>query len=184
MKKSTADSAWINAALDYLPQWLDLQLERYRQPGCSVAIARGGETVAELALGVADMRTHQPLTPRHRLRIASHSKTFTAAGVMLLREQGKVGLDDPIGRYVDGLHKDLACARIGELLSHSAGVTRDGPDAGQFLDRRPYLSRAELLADLRAKPPLEAGVQLKYSNHGYGLLGLMMEQVTGTDYAT
>ena len=184
MKKSTADSAWINAALDYLPQWLDLQLERYRQPGCSVAIARGGETVAELALGVADMRTHQPLTPRHRLRIASHSKTFTAAGVMLLREQGKVGLDDPIGRYVDGLHKDLAGARIGELLSHSAGVTRDGPDAGQFLDRRPYLSRAELLADLRAKPPLEAGVQLKYSNHGYGLLGLMMEQVTGTDYAS
>ena len=46
------------------------------------------------------------------------------------------------------------------------------------------LSRAELLADLRAKPPLEAGVQLKYSNHGYGLLGQMMEQVTGTDYAT
>ena len=45
----------------------------------------GGETVAELALGAADMRTHQPLTPRHRLRIASHSKTFTAAGVLLLR---------------------------------------------------------------------------------------------------
>ena len=184
MKKNATQPAWLCAALDYLPQWLDLQLERYRQPGCSVAIARGGETVAELALGVADMRTHQPLTPRHRLRIASHSKTFTAAGVMLLREQGKVGLDDPIGRYVDGLHKDLAGARIGELLSHSAGVTRDGPDAGQFLDRRPYLSRAELLADLRAKPPLEAGVQLKYSNHGYGLLGLMMEQVTGTDYAS
>lgn len=97
--------------------------------------------MAELALGAADMRNNRRLTPRHRLRIASHSKTFTAAGVMLLREQGKVGLDDPIGRYVDGLHKDLARARIGELLSHSAGVTRDGPDAGQFLDRRP-LSRA------------------------------------------
>ena len=129
-------------------------------------------------------KTLNRFLPRHRLRIASHSKTFTAAGVMLLREQGQVGLDDPIGRYVGALHKDLARARIGELLSHSAGVTRDGPDAGQFLDRRPYLSRAELLADLRAKPPLEAGVQLKYSNHGYGLLGLMMEQVTGTDYAT
>ena len=86
-------------------------------------------------------KTLNRFLPRHRLRIASHSKTFTAAGVMLLREQGQVGLDDPIGRYVDGLHKDLARARIGELLSHSAGVTRDGPDAGQFLDRRP-LSRA------------------------------------------
>ena len=48
----------------------------------------------------------------------------------------------------------------------------------------PAWLRAELLADLRAKPLLESGVQLKYSNHGYGLLGLMMEQVTGTDYAT
>ena len=139
MKNHTTQPAWLHAALDYLPQWLDLQLERYRQPGCSVAIARGGETVAELALGVADMRTHQPLTPRHRLRIASHSKSFTAAGVMLLREQGKVGLDDPIGRYVDGLHKDLARARIGELLSHSAGVTRDGPDAGQFKGVHPFI---------------------------------------------
>ncbi|OGB08111.1 MAG: serine hydrolase [Burkholderiales bacterium RIFCSPHIGHO2_12_FULL_65_48] len=184
MKKNGTDSAWLKAALDYVPQWLGLQLERFRQPGCSVAIARGGEILAELALGVADMRTGKPLTPRHRLRIASHSKSFTATGVMLLREQGKIGLDDPIGRYVDGLHKDLARARIGELLSHAAGVTRDGPDAGQFLDRRAFLSRAELLADLRDKPPLDAGVQLKYSNHGYGLLGLMMEQVTGTEYAS
>jgi len=59
MKKNATSPAWLRAALDYLPQWLDLQLERYRQPGCSVAIARGGETVAELALGVSDMRTHK-----------------------------------------------------------------------------------------------------------------------------
>ena len=104
--------AWLRAALDYLPQWLDLQLERYRQPGCSVAIARG-------------------------------------------RRNGG-----------------------------GAGVGRGRHAHPQTLDRRPFLSRAELLADLRAKPPLGAGVQLKYSNHGYGLLGLMMEQVTGTDYAT
>ena len=88
MKKNGTDSAWLKAALDYMPQWLGLQLERFRQPGCSVAIARGGETLAELALGVADMRTGKPLTPRHRLRIASHSKSFTATVVMLLREQG------------------------------------------------------------------------------------------------
>ena len=157
MKKNGTDSAWLKAALDYVPQWLGLQLERFRQPGCSVAISK---------------KTLNRFLPRHRLRIASHSKSFTATGVMLLREQGKIGLDDPIGRYVDGLHKDLARARIGELLSHAAGVTRDGPDAGQFLDRRAFLSRAELLADLRDKPPLDAGVQLKYSNHGYGLLGL------------
>ena len=179
-----AKSPWLQAALDYIPEWLNFQLERYKQPGCSIAIAHDGQLVSEQAFGVADMRTGKPLTPRHRFRIASHSKTFTAAGVMLLREQGKLGLDDPIGLYVKGLHKDLAKARISELLSHGAGVVRDGADAGQFLDRRPYLSREELLADLAQKQPLAPGVQLKYSNHGYGLLGLMLEQVTGSDYAS
>lgn len=177
-----AGSAWLKAALEYVPSWVDFQVERYRQPGCSVALAHGQKIVAEFALGAANLRTGKPLTPRHRFRIASHSKTFTASGVMLLREQGKIGLDDPIGRYVAGLHKDLASARVGELLSHGAGVTRDGDDSGQFVDRRPFLSRSELLAELSRKQPLAPGIRLKYSNHGYGLLGLMIEQVTGTDY--
>ncbi|MFZ4286431.1 serine hydrolase domain-containing protein [Variovorax sp. HJSM1_2] len=179
-----AKSPWLQAALDYIPEWLNFQLERYKQPGCSIAIAHGTELVAEQAFGVADLRTGETLTPRHRFRIASHSKTFTAAGVMLLREQHKLGLDDPIGRYVSGLHKDLAKARISELLSHGAGVIRDGHDAGQFVDRRPFFTREELLADLAQKQPLAPGVQLKYSNHGYALLGLMLEQVTGSDYAS
>lgn len=180
--KKNAHSAWMTAALDYIPRWLDFQIERYRQPGCAIAIAHGDKLIAEFGLGVADMRTGKPLTPRHRFRIASHSKTFTASGVMLLREQGRLGLDDPIGRYVDGLHRDLAKARIGELLSHGAGVVRDGADAGQFLDRRAYLSRAELLDELSKKQPLAPGLQLKYSNHGYGLLGLMIEQISGMAY--
>lgn len=181
MKNS--EPAWLKAALGYVPKWLDFQMERYEQPGCAVAIAQGERLVAEFAFGVADIRTGQALTPRHRFRIASHSKSFTASGVMLLRERGKIGLDDPIGRHVAGVHKDLAAARVGELLSHGAGVVRDGEDSGQFLDRRPFYSRAELLADLARKQPLAPGLQLKYSNHGYGLLGVMIEEVTGTGYA-
>jgi D-alanyl-D-alanine carboxypeptidase len=183
-KSKPANAAWLDAALDYVAQWMSFQVERYKQPGCAVAIAQGGKLVAEMAFGAANLRTGEAMTPRHRLRIASHSKTFTAAGVMLLREQGKLGLDDPIGRHVSGLHKDLAKARIGELLSHGAGVIRDGDDSGQFMDRRPFFSREELRADLARKQPLEPGLQLKYSNHGYGLLGLLIEEATGTDYAT
>ncbi|MFO1212475.1 MAG: hypothetical protein U1E74_08110 [Paenacidovorax caeni] len=56
--KKSATARLAAPAHGYLPQWLDLQLG-YRQPGCSVAIARAGKTVAELALGVADMRTHK-----------------------------------------------------------------------------------------------------------------------------
>ncbi len=181
---SKAQPAWLKAALAYVPEWMSFQVERFRQVGCTVAIAHGGKLVYEQAFGTADLRTGKALTPRHRFRIASHSKTFTASGVMLLREQGTLGLDDPIGQYVSGLHKGLAKARIGELLSHSAGVTRDGVDSGQFSDRRPYLSREELLSELAQKQPLVPGVQLKYSNHGFGLLGLMIEGITGTDYAS
>lgn len=182
MKKSR-QPGWLAPALDYVQDWLSFQVERYRQPGCAVAIARGPELLAQYAFGHANLRTGERLTPRHRFRIASHSKSFTAAAVLLLREQGRLGLDDPVGRYVDGLHKGVAAARIGELLSHGAGLTRDGADSGQFVDRRPFLSRAELLAELARAQPLEPGVQLKYSNHGYGLLGEVIEQVTGTAYA-
>ena len=178
----TKHPAWLSAALDYIPRWMAFQVERYRQTGCTVAIAQDQRLLAEFAFGQANLRTGETMTPRHRLRIASHSKTFTAAGVMLLRERGLVGLDDPIGRYVKGLHKGLAQARVSELLSHGAGVVRDGADSGQFTDHRPYLSRAELRAELARAQPLEPGVQLKYSNHGYGLLGLMIEEITGQTY--
>ncbi|MEO7641376.1 MAG: serine hydrolase domain-containing protein, partial [Ramlibacter sp.] len=56
-------------------------------------------------------------------------------------------------------------------------------DAGQFLDRRPFITRDELRMALAKKQPMEPGLQLKYSNHGYGLLGLLIEEITGVTYA-
>jgi D-alanyl-D-alanine carboxypeptidase len=181
--KKISQPSWLAPALAYMPEWLGFQVERNRHAGVSVALARQGKLVAEFAIGSADLHAGVALTPRHRFRIASHSKTFTASGIMLLREQGKIGLDDPVGRHVGGLSKAVAGVRIAELLSHGAGITRDGPTNGQFMDTRPYLSRTTLLAELDVKQPLEAGVQLKYSNHGYGLLGLAIEEITGTPYA-
>jgi CubicO group peptidase (beta-lactamase class C family) len=87
-----------------------------------------------------------------------------------------------VGRYVDGLHPALARASLEQLLSHASGVVRDGPDSGQFTDRRPFLDEAELRAQLKAAPVLRRGTRFKYSNHGYGLLGLVIESVTGEPY--
>ncbi len=84
---------------------------------------------------------------------------------------------------MDGLHKQVAAATLAQLLSHSAGLVRDGADAGQWAERRPFLDEAELRADLAAGPVLDANVRFKYSNHGYGLLGLAIEAVTGEPYA-
>jgi CubicO group peptidase (beta-lactamase class C family) len=175
---------WLASALDYIPRWIDFQMRMSQQPGCIVAIAHRGAIVLERAFGSANLTTGEALTPRHRFRVASHSKSFTAAGILKLREQGKLRLDDAAGLYVDGLHAAVARATIAQLLSHSAGLVRDGSDAGQFLDRRPFVSARELKDDLKTPPVIEANTRFKYSNHGYGLLGLIIEAVTGEPYRT
>jgi CubicO group peptidase (beta-lactamase class C family) len=175
---------WLLTALDYIPRWIEFQMRMSQQPGCIIAIAHRGAIVLETAFGSANLATGEALTPRHRFRAASHSKSFTAAGILKLREQGKLKLDDPAGQFVEGLNAAVARATIAHLLSHSAGLIRDGSDAGQFLDRRPFFSPRELRADLKMPPAIEPNTRFKYSNHGYGLLGLIIEAATGEPYRT
>ena len=174
---------WLGAALDYIPRWLELQLRITERPGMAVAVHHRQKTVLDLALGHARLRGRKPLTTAHQFRIASHSKSFTAAGILKLREARRLRLDDAVGRHVPGLHADIAGATLAQLLSHSAGVTRDGPDAGQFQDRQPFLSRDQLLAQLREPPAIDANTRFKYSNHGFALLGQVIEAITGEAYA-
>jgi len=173
---------WLTGALGYIPRWLEHQMRISEQPGCAIAVTHRGKVVLERAFGHANLATGEKLTPRHRFRVASHSKTFTAAGILKLREADRLRLDDPVGRYVDGLHPAVATATIGQVLSHSAGLVRDGADSGQWQDRRPFLDQAELRSGLAEPPVLPAGTRFKYSNHGFGLLGLVIESVTGRPY--
>ena len=173
---------WVQDAVGYIRSWIEFQMRTTQQPGCIMAVAHRGKVIAEFAFGEANLATGEKLTPRHRFRIASHSKSFTAAGIMKLREQRKLRLDDPVGLYVKGLHPQVAQTTIAQLLSHSAGLTRDGADAGQFGDRRPYLSEKELMAELRLAPAIAPNTRFKYSNHGFGLLGLVIEAITREPY--
>ncbi len=173
---------WLQAALDYVPSWLEFQLRMSEQPGCIIAVVHRDRVLLEQAFGHADLATGESFTPRHRFRMASHSKSFSAAGIMKLCERGKLRLDDPVGQYISRPHPRVAEATIRQLLSHSAGLTRDGADAGQFSGRRPFLGTEELLADLRMPPPIEPNTRFKYSNHGFGLLGLVIKAVTGEPF--
>ncbi len=122
------------------------------------------------------------MTERDRFRVASHSKAFTAAGILKLKDEGRLRLDDCASSFVSGLNPRVASVTVGQLLSHSAGLTRDGPNGGQFSDQRPFLSKDELLGELGDPHPIEAGVRYKYSNHGFWLLGLIVEAVTLEPY--
>ena len=175
-------AAWLAPALAYIPQWFDYQITALGLPGASLAVAHDGKVALAHTIGAANIATGEILTPSHRFRVASHSKAFTAVAVMKLVEAGRLRLDDRAGQHVTGLHKDVACATIAQLLSHTAGITRDGDDTGQWSDRRPFLDEAELRAALAVAQPIPANTRMKYSNHGYGLAGLVVAAVTGEPY--
>jgi CubicO group peptidase (beta-lactamase class C family) len=173
---------WLAPALAYIPQWIAHQRRITEMPGIAVAVAQGGKLVLDQAFGLANLATGEALTPKHLFRVASHSKTFTAVGIMRLLEAGKLRLDDAAGQYVQGLHPEVAKATIAQLLSHTAGIVRDGDDTGQWADRRPFLNEAELRAALAEAPVIPANTRMKYSNHAFGLAGLVLAAVTGEDY--
>jgi CubicO group peptidase (beta-lactamase class C family) len=175
--------SWLQPAINYSRSWIEFQVRASQQPGCVVAIAHRGKLIAEYAFGHANLDSGEKLTPRHRFRIASHSKSFTATAIMKLREKRKLRLDDPVGQHVKGLHPKIAETTIAQLLSHSGGLSRDGADAGYFADRRPYLDNKELITALQSPPAIEPSSRFKYSNHGFGLLGLVIEAIAGEPYS-
>ncbi len=175
---------WLSNAIHYVDGWLDFQMRLTRQPGCVVAFADRGRLIFEMAYGHADIVRRQRMTPRHRFRVASHSKSFTAAAVLRLKDEGKLRLDDPVGAHVEGLHASVARATLSQLLSHGAGVVRDGRDAGQWIDERAFADETELRAALAEPLVIPSDCRMKYSNHGFGLLGLVIESVTGETYGS
>ena len=169
---------WVDYAVQYIRSWIEFQMRTTQQPGCIMAVAHRGKVIAEFAFGEANLATGEKLTPRHRFRIASHSKSFTAAGIMKLREQRKLRLDDPVGQYVKGLHPQRRgnhhrAAAVAQRRPHPRRRRR------RPVRRPPAVSRREGADGRTAAPPaIEPSTRFKYSNHGFGLLGLVIEAVT------
>ncbi len=118
----------------------------------SVLVSRGGETLFAHGYGLANIEHQVPNTPRTRFRIGSITKQFTAMAIMILAEQGKLGLDDPIGKYVDDAPRTWEKVTIHHLLTHTSGIfnmTSD-PDFGKLMSRPETLR--SLIARFRDKP--------------------------------
>lgn len=173
--------------LEFLDSWLEYRLLWSEVPGYQVTIAKDGKTIFSQAYGTADIETKQKLTTKHIFRIASHSKTFTATAIMQLAEKKKLRIDDEVVEYLGWLkrHKDARWKEvtIRQLMSHSAGIIRDGAKSDYWQLIEPFPNKKRLHESvLAAKLVLEPNIRLKYSNFGYALLGEIIEEVTGQTY--
>lgn len=159
----------LEAAVKYIDSWLAFRYSRLEMPGFTVAIRQKDKLLYSRAFGYADLATKTKLTTDHIFRIASHSKTFTATAIMQLQETGQLKIDDPAVQYVPWLmdHTDTRWQQvtIRQLLSHSAGVIRDGLDCDYWPVERPFPDFEEFKRELlRADLVIDNNTKLKYSN--------------------
>jgi D-alanyl-D-alanine carboxypeptidase len=170
----------IPARADKVDDYLAAQMQRRQIPGVALAVIRDGKTIKAQGYGVASLELREPVTPETVFEIGSLTKQFTAACVMLLVEQGKVGLDDSIGKYLE-VPESWKGITVRHLLAHTSGI-KNYTNLPGFEASRP-LSPLEFIRKLSAYPLASApGEAFAYCNSGYNLLGFIIEKVTGQSY--
>jgi D-alanyl-D-alanine carboxypeptidase len=148
-------------------------------PSVSVAVVKDGQIAYAKAFGKANIGENRPATAATRYAIGSVSKQFTAAGILLLAEQGKLSLNDKVAKYLP----DLTRARevtIRELLSHTSGYEDYAPQDYMIPDWTRPITPREIM-DRWAKKPLnfDPGTRWQYSNTNYVIAGQILEKVSG-----
>jgi CubicO group peptidase (beta-lactamase class C family) len=174
------DADLLSDAAHYLGHWLDYRRRTLQIPGLVGALAADGKLLLHRGYGLADLEAGTPMPADAAFPVASHSKTFTTALVLRLVEQGRLRLDDAIGQWLPGLPAGLLQVQVGELLSHSAGVTRDST-ASDFWQLEGEFPDAESLAEL-SEAVLGRHERFKYSNVGFALAGQVIEAVCDDSY--
>lgn len=151
-------------------------------PGMVLAVVKDGRIAKCQAYGLADIGTKTPATADTVFALASASKPFVATAIMMLGEEGKLHLSDPISKYLDGTPDAWKTITVRHLLSHTSGI----PDfLNENIQVDTQLDRFEQsVLDALAKCPLHfrPGDNWSYSNSNYHLLGMIIRKVTGRSY--
>ena len=149
----------------------------------SVLVARDGKVIFSKGYGLANAEHDVPNTPQTKFRLGSVTKQFTAAGILLLQERGKLSVQDPVCKYVDNCPMAWSEVTIHHLLSHTGGV----PNFTNFPEYMPKMMMPttiqEMIARFKDKPlEFKPGEKWNYSNSGYFLLGQILEKAAGESY--
>lgn len=164
---------------DAVDDYIRTEMAKQHIPGLALLVSRGGQVIRAQGYGLANVELQVPVKPETIFQSGSVGKQFTATAVMMLVEEGKIGLEDPITKYFPDAPDTWKQVTIRELLSHTAGFT----DYPKSFDMRKDYAEAQLLKIVEGIPlAYTPGTSWSYSNLGYLTLGIVIHKVTGEFY--
>jgi len=178
----------LGCALVAVPVWGDevddfvrAVMEEHQIPGMAIAVVRDGKPARFRGYGLANIELGAPVTPDTIFQSGSVGKQFTAAGILLLAEEGKLKLDDPLALHFPRAPATWHRITIRHLLTHTSGISDSQDDA--YKARRDYTEEEYL--QISWKFPLEfaPGSQWSYCNTGYMILGILTSKLTGMHWS-
>ncbi len=175
--ESSFDPARVNT--EDLDHYVERVLAEQGVPGMSLAVVRGGEILLAKGYGFASLEPRAPATAQSLYGLGSISKQFAATAVMMLVQDGDVSLVSPINRYVPNLPDSWSEVTVRHLLTHTSGIKEEVWEGGIYeFDRHEHVQFQVLRT---AFGPLVSapGERWAYSNVGYRLLGMLIEEVSG-----
>jgi len=164
---------------------IDLLMNPYdgAGPGASLLVVRDGKPIVRRSYGLADVEGNVAATPTTNYRLASVTKQFTATAILLLKQDGKLTLDDRIRKWLPSLPAALDSVTITHLLTHTSGIVdyEDVMPKGTMVQ----VHDADVLRLLESQDStyFKPGSKYQYSNSGYSLLSLIVERASGMSFA-
>ena len=166
----------VSAQSDEVDKIVAAEMLRQKIPGVAVAVIRDGKVIKEKGYGTANVELNIPVTNETAFKIGSISKPMLAIGVMKLVEEGKIGLDDPVGKYFPEAPESWKPIRIRHLLSHTSGIVREAPGFDPLKIQPDY----DVIKTAFPVPLVFAvGEKYQYCNVGYFSLAEIITRVSG-----
>lgn len=164
---------------DSVDAFVAAEMARMHIPGVSLAVVRAGKVVKAKGYGFADVERNEPVTPETVFKIGSVSKQFLASGIMLLAQDGKLSVDDPVSKHLAGTPESWRGVTLRHFLTHTSGVQREGP---AFTPLR--VQPDSVIVQSAYAQPLQfpTGSKWQYCNVCYFALADVIARVSGTSW--
>lgn len=161
---------------DKVDDHVKAMMEKQHIPGVALAVVKDGQIVKAEGYGLANIELNVPVRPDTVFKIGSVSKQLISAGILMLAQEGKLSLDDPISKYLEGTPETWKAITIRHLLTHTSGIVREAPG----FDPLKIQNDADVIKTAYALPLRFApGEKWEYCNVGYFSLAEIIRKVSG-----